>query len=186
MENSESIPKKYRDFRNEILKSYEKRNAKIKGSVGVYDIYKLIRKGGWHDIGRPLKEHEFYTIIRGVNSLLAEELGNGNTLHLPSRMGSLELRKFHPTAKFVNGKLRVTYPVDWDKTLKLWFTDADARQRKTLVRMEENTVYKVKYNKHDANYENQSFYEFSLNSNIKRMLKESIKAGKTDTVYEGY
>ena len=47
------------------------RNYKITNSIGVYDLYKLIRKNHWYDIGRPLKEHEFYAIIRKVNSLLA-------------------------------------------------------------------------------------------------------------------
>lgn len=184
MENSESIPKNYRDFRNEILKSYGKRNAKVKGSIGVYDVYKWIRKNNWLDIGRPLKEHEFYSIIRGVNNLLAVEIGKGNTVNLPSRMGSFELRKFQPSARFVNGKLRITYPVDWDKTLRLWFTDKEAKKNKTLIRMEEENVYKVKYNKHNANYENMSFYEFQLNSKIKQMLKENIKAGNVDTAYQ--
>lgn len=181
--------KDYKDFaafKKDICKTHQGRKAKVKGSIGVYDIYKLIRKNSWYDIGRPLKEHEFYSIIRGVNNLLAEELGKGNTINLPSKMGSLELRKSYPTAKFVNGKLRITYPVDWDKTLRLWFTDAEAKKNKTLVRMEEGTVYRIKYNKHHANYENQSFYEFRLNSGIKKFLKENIKNGKVDTVYEGY
>lgn len=180
----ESNPKNFRDFRNDILKTHEKRNAKVRGSVGVYSIYKAIRKNGWLDIGRPLKEHEFYSIIREVNNLLAMEIGKGNTVNLPSRMGSFELRKFQPSARFVNGRLRVTYPVDWDKTLRLWFTDKEARENKTLIRMEEDHVYRVKYNKHNANYENMGFYEFQLNGKIKQMLKKNIKAGKVDTAYQ--
>lgn len=183
MENGESIPKNFKDFRNQILKTKKKRNAKVRNSWGIYDAYKLLRKNGWLDVGRPLKEHEFYSIVREVNNLLAEEIGKGNTIHLPSRMGSLELRRFQPAAKFVNGKLRVTYPVDWDKTLRLWFTDEEARKNKTLVRMEESTVYRVKYCRYNANYENQSFYEFGLNAKIKHMLKENIKAGLVDTAY---
>lgn len=174
----------FSEYRNIVLKSGEKRKVKVNNSWGIYDAYKAIRKGGWEGIGRPLTEHEFYSIIRGVNNLLAEELGKGNSVILPSRMGILELRKYKPTAKFSNGKLKVTYPVDWDKTLRLWFTDKEARDSKILVRMEENNVYRIKYNKYNANYENSSFYEFSLNSKIKKMLKENIKAGKADTAYE--
>lgn len=185
MEDEENV-KDFAAFRSKILGSNEKRKAKVKGSIGVYDIYKKIRKNGWLDIGRPLKEHEFYSIIRGVNNLLAVEISKGNTVNLPSRMGSFELRKFQPSARFVNGKLKVTYPVNWDKTLKLWFTDKEAKKNKILIRMEEDNVYKVKYNKHNANYENMSFYEFQLNGKIKQMLKENIKAGKVDTAYLGW
>jgi hypothetical protein len=72
----------------------EIRNFKVKGSVGVYDMYKAIRKHHWYNIGRPVTEKEFYGIIRGINNLLAEELANGQSVDLPDRMGRLELRKY--------------------------------------------------------------------------------------------
>lgn len=174
----------FKEFRKKILKVGQHERAKVRNSIGVYDIYKKIRKNKWYDIGRPLKEHEFYSIIRGVNNLLAVEIGNGNTITLPSRMGCLELRKMQRGAYMKDGKLRISYPVDWDATLRLWFTDKEAKEKKTLIRMEENFVYRVKYNKHDANYENESFYEFDLNPKIGKMLKENIKAGKVDTMFE--
>jgi hypothetical protein len=43
------------------------RYYKVNNSLGVYDAYKWIRKNKWFNIGRPLKEHEFYSIIRKVN-----------------------------------------------------------------------------------------------------------------------
>ena len=82
------------------------RNYKITNSWGVYDAYKAIRKNGWYDIGRPLKEHEFYAIIRRVNSLLAEEIIYGKPVVLPSQMGTIELRKYPKGVRFVNGKLK--------------------------------------------------------------------------------
>lgn len=179
--------KDFASFRNEVLKTGVKgRKAKVNNSVGVYTIYKLIRKNNWYDIGRPLKEHEFYSIIRGVNTLLAKEIGKGNTVRFPSKMGGLELRKEQRGVYLNNGKLHITYPVDWDKTLKLWYTDEEARKNKILIRMEESFVYRIKYCKHDADYNNKSFYEFDLNRSIKKALKENIKAGKADTVYEGH
>lgn len=101
-------------------------------------------------------------------------------------MGTLELRKFQPSAKFVDGKLKVTYPIDWDSTLKLWFTDPEAKENKILVRLEEKEVYRIKYCKFKANYENKSFYEFTLNKNVRKALKENIKKGLIDTAYIGY
>ena len=174
----------FKAFKRQILSP--RGEGKVSNSIGVYTFYKMIRKHKWYDIGRPLKEHEFYSIIRGVNKLIADEIALGHTITFPSKMGTLELRKFQPSAKFVDGKLKVTYPIDWDSTLKLWFTDPEAKENKILVRLEEKEVYRIKYCKFKANYENKSFYEFTLNKNVRKALKENIKKGLIDTAYIGY
>jgi hypothetical protein len=45
------------DFRSRVLKLNEHRVHKVNNSVGVYDIYKAIRKNKWYSIGRPITEH---------------------------------------------------------------------------------------------------------------------------------
>lgn len=170
------------EFKTELVRK-GKKNFKVSKSFGVYDVYKAIRKNGWYDIGRPLKEHEFYSIIRKVNRLMADEIAKGKTVIFPHRMGKLELRKFETGVSIVDGKLKITYPINWAETLKLWFEDEEAKKNKTLKRDEEKFVYHVKYCKHDANYENKSFYQFDLNRNIKRALKDNIKKGITDTLW---
>lgn len=177
------MTEEFRKFQDEILKRGSKSKAKIRNSYGVYDAYKHIRKKGWYDIGRPLKEKEFYAIVRGINNMFAEEISNGNTVVFPERMGKLELRKKQCGASLVNGKLKVTYPIDWSNTLKLWFEDEEAKNEKVLLRQKEDHVYRVKYCKYDANYENKSFYEFALNRFIKKALKDKIKKGLTDTLW---
>lgn len=171
------------EFRNTIQKKSGSKQMKISNSWGVYDVYKHIRKNGWYNIGRPLKEHEFYSIIRGVNNYLAKEIINGNSVDFPYKMGTLELRKKERGVSIVNGKLKITYPVNWDETIKLWFEDEQARKDKTLLRDEQKFVYRVKYNKYKANYENKSFYEFALNRKIKKALKENIKNRKVDALW---
>lgn len=174
----------FEDFRKEVLK--KRSNGKVRNSIGVYQAYKYIRKNKWYDIGRPLKEHEFYSIIRGVNDLLAEEIAKGRTVVLPCRMGSLELRKQKRGAVFKDGKLKVSYPIDWYKTLNLWYTDEEAKEQRVLVRDETGEVFHVKYNKFRANYENKAFYDFTLNRDIKRALKENIRKGIIDALYTEY
>ena len=57
----------WQKFRNEIIKNNKGcRKFKVSGSWGIYDAYKLIRKNKWYDIGRPLTEKEFYSIIRQI------------------------------------------------------------------------------------------------------------------------
>ena len=164
----------------EILRLHDTRNHKVTGSLGVYDAYKYIRKNKWFDIGRPLKEGEFYKIIRGVNNLLAAELIKGNQINLPHRLGTLEIRKRPTRVAIVDGKLVTNLPIDWDATLKLWYEDRKAYDDRTLVRIENEEVFKVYYNKKDANYNNKSFYEFRPNVELKKELSQNIKKGIID------
>lgn len=173
----------YKEFNIKIQKADQKRYAKVRGSWGVYDSFKYIRKNGWYDIGRPLKEHEFYSIIRKVNRLLADEIANGREITFPWHMGSLELRKDIRGVSIVDGKLKNTYGIDWGSTLRLWYEDEEARNNKTLVR-HENDIFHIKYNKFKATFENKCFYEFETNRFIKLALKDNIKQGKiTDTLW---
>lgn len=173
----------YNEFTAIVQKKRTKKTAKVRGSWGVYDAYKYIRKNGWYNIGRPLKEHEFYSIIRRVNDLLAEEMKMGNSIHFPQGMGHIELRKHKVGVSIVNGKLRNTYPISWVNTLKLWYEDEEARNNKILVRNEGKFSYSVKYNKHNAHYINQCFYQFILNRFVRRALLNNIAKGKVDTLW---
>jgi len=80
----------------------------------------------------------------------------------------------------VNGKLVTSLPIDWDKTLQLWYEDKEAFDNKTLVRIETEEVFKVYYNKQSANYNNKSFYEFKPNRELKRRLSKYAREGYLD------
>lgn len=168
------------DFRKKVLKLDKPRQHKVNNSLGVYDAYKWIRKNKWLDIGRHITEHEFYTIIRQVNNLLAENFLKGRDIVLPHRLGTIELRKYETKMSFNNGKLHTNLPIDWDRTLKLWAEDEEAYKEKMLVKVEEKEIFKVFYNKGKANYNNKSFYEFEVNRDLKRRLKQRIKDGLID------
>ena len=80
------------EFKSNLIRN-QKKKFKVSNSWGVYDSYKHIRKNGWYNIGRPVTEHEFYTIVRKMNDLLAENLFEHQCIVFPSRMGAVELRK---------------------------------------------------------------------------------------------
>ena len=171
----------YDAFKSSVQHLQENRTHKITNSLGSYDAYKYIRKNKWFNIGRPLTEHEFYQIIRRINNYLADELVNGNDIIFPNRMGKLELRKRNSLPVIdKNGSLKVTYAIDWDSTLKLWYEDEEAFNNKTLVKIPERNIFRVKYNKDTANYENKSFMEFQVNRSIKTKLKQKIKNNEID------
>ena len=168
------------EFRRKVLKLNKSRTHKIRNSLGTYDAYKWIRKNKWLDIGRPVTEHEFYTIIRQVNNYLAENILNGEDVVLPHRLGTIELRKYDNRVYVCNGKVVANLPVDWDRTLKLWSEDEEEYKKRTLIKMEEKETFKVFYNKRTANYENKSFMQFKINRDLKRSLKQRIKNKTVD------
>ena len=169
------------EFRKKVLKVNKPRLHKVRNSNGIYDAYKWIRKNKWLNIGRPLTEHEFYTIIRQVNNELAYSLIRGDDINLPNRMGRLELRKYDAKIRVdSNNKVITNLPIDWDRTLKLWSEDEEAYKERTLIKMEEKEIFKVFYNKKSANYENKSFMQFDVNRDIKRSLTQQIKKRAVD------
>ena len=168
------------EFRRKVLKVDHSRNHKVKNSIGVYDIYKHIRKNKWYNIGQPITEHQFYTIIREVNNVLADNLLKGNDIVFPNKMGRLEVRKFKPIIRFDDNKLTVRLPIDWDRTLKLWLEDEEAYKERTLVKMEEKEIFKVCYNKTRADFPNKGFYQLQINRDLKTALKKKIKLGNFD------
>lgn len=160
-----------------------RRVGKVRNCWGSYDAYKHIRKNHWFNIGRPVTEKEFYAITRGINDLLVKEVIEGKTVVFPARMGYLELHKKPCGAKVIDGKLKITYPVDWAKTVELWYQDKEAEKNKTLIRHEVPYIYKVRYKKFRATYENKGFYDFVLNRFAKKALSRNIKQGKVDTLW---
>lgn len=168
------------DFKRTTLKLNEPRTHKVTGSLGVYDAYKYIRKNKWFNIGRPLSEHEFYSIIRKVNEYLADSLLRGHDIVLPHKMGRIEVKKYEARITLEGNKVKTNLPIDWDRTLKLWYEDEESYKNKTLIKMEEKEIFKVCYNKSKADFNNKSFYQFDINRDLKRRLKQQIKNGALD------
>ena len=168
------------EFRRRILKVNGPRKHKINNSLGVYHMYKFIRKNKWFDIGGPISEHDFYSIIRTINNYLAELLSRGHDINLPCQMGRLEIRKYDAKITLQGDRVITNLPIDWNKTLKLWSEDEDAYKERTLIKMEEKEIFEVYYNRIKANYNNKSLYEFAVNRDLKRRLKQRIKSGNFD------
>lgn len=176
----------YKEFRLKTInrnRDNKKKVMKVSNSWGNYDAYKYIRKHKWEGIGHPISEHDFYTIIRKVNDLLAEELALGHTIYFPYNMGKLEVRKEKRGVRIKNGKLKITYPIDWNSTLRLWFEDEEAYKKKTLIRFESGIMYRVRYCKFHTNYVNQGYYCFTLNRFVQQALKENVNSNKIETLW---
>lgn len=163
------------EFRSTIRKVNDSRKHKVTNSWGVYDAYKWYRKNKPKDKKYILSEGQYFTIIRKINEALREEFILEGDFVLPCRMGRLEIRKYPAIITSDGKKIKTNLPIDWDTTLKLWYEDEESYKNKTLVRSNVPEIFRVYYNKSKANYENKSFYQFSTNRELKRLIKAAIK-----------
>lgn len=172
------------EFKKRIKKVNQPRKYKVRNSLGVYDGYKYYRKNKPDSKEYVLTESQYFSIIRKINLHLVDELLLGHDVKLPKSMGTIEIRKYNRRVKLgKDGKIYTNLPINWDKTLKLWYEDEEAFRDKTLVRVEENEIFKVYYNKESATYNNKSYYEFLFNKDLRIRLKQRIKEGLIDAPY---
>ena len=176
----EELDKGFLGFINSIKRVNEPRAHKVKNSYGVYDGFKYYRKNRPKEHKYVLTESQYFSIIRRVNELLGEALINGEDVTLPHRLGRLEIRKYEARITTNGKKVRTNLPIDWDRTLKLWYEDEEAYKNKTLIKIEEKEIYKIFYNRNLADYTNKSFYQFNFNRELKKKLKYNIKEGEVD------
>ena len=169
----------FEDFRKETIVK-NKRHHKIKGSFGVKDSLLWCNKNEHLDIGKRVEDKEFYRIIRTVNNVIAEELVKGNDIRLPQRMGQLEVRKYENYVKLIDGKLHSNRFVDWNKTLRLWHEDEEAKENKLLVKFENKETFKLFYCKLFANYNNCTLYKFKPNRELAIKINKAGQAGLID------
>lgn len=171
-----------REFMAQVRRARGKRVHKVRNSFGVKDAFIFYRKVRPRESEYVLSESEFLRIVRRTNDILRQLMIQGQEIVLPEHMGKLELRKRQTITDFKDGKLRTNLPVDWDSTLKLWYEDEESYHKKRLVRQESREVYKVYYNKYKADYPNKSFYQFRVNREIKKGLKQRIKNNELDAL----
>ena len=171
----------YEAFRDKIKNITGERHHKITNSYGVYDMYKFYRKNKPLEKKYVLTESQYFTIIRRINELLSDDLIELGKAVFPHRMGDIEIRKYENKPRIdAEGNLVFNAPIDWDRTLKLWHDDVESYHNKVLIKIETTETFKVLYNKTTAIYNNKSFYQFTLNKNLKLRIRKRVRDGKLD------
>lgn len=139
------------------------RKKKINNSWGVYDYYKFYRKIRPKEKKYVLNEHMFYSLLRKVNQLLAEDLIQNNPIVFPYALGEVYSKRQKAYTSFENGRVMTNRRIDWNATLKLWHEDKEARENKTLIRRTEPYFDSLAYSKRNAKYKNMRYYSFRIN-----------------------
>ena len=162
------------DFENNNLAPYKKNRVPTFAYSGIF--YKDLRDpSGMLDYLCTMdRDFKFVVYTKGIGLLQP---------YMERLKGKLEVRRIKRGANIVNGQLKITYPVDWDKTLKAWYENEEMREKKILIRDESPFLYRVQYCRNTAKFENKIFYKFALNRFIKVALKEKIKKGEIDTLW---
>lgn len=156
--------------------------GKVRNSWGVWNLAKEMQARGWKDVGKTMMPGTVMKVVRAVNDIVAEEIAKGEDVVLPYRMGRIELRKGWRGAWIADGKLKISYPVDWSRTLKLWMEDKEAERDRTLIRFDGDEMYRLIWNKSRAKFENKHFYKMKFNRFLRQRLSQNIKNGKADAL----
>lgn len=175
----------YSEFRAHKINLYGNKHFKVTNSYGTKQAWRWLKKNKWLDLGQSITEREFGLIIKAMNKLLVDRLLEGHDIVLPCKMGKIELRKFKAKVEYKDGKVTTNLPVNWKRTLQLWYEDPEAHANKLVVRQETKKIFRIIYNKHSANYNNKSFYQFTANRGTKKALSEKILDNKIDAFLIG-
>lgn len=151
----------------------------ITNTNGSKEAWRWLKKNKWCNLP-PITEAQFGAIIKAMNQMYANDFLKGKDIVLPHNMGKIELRKRKTSANIVDGKLKVDTPIDWQKTIDLWFEDEESEKKKKLVRRNIGEVYIVHYNKSTAKFNNKMFYKFLPARTLKQSLKNLINQGSID------
>lgn len=155
----------------------------IRNSWGVYDYYKAYRHQQFAARKKHLNQKEYFRLIRLVNSMLMDKFIEDKRLKLPYDMGEILALGYNHSLKIVDGKVKTSRGVDWDKTLRLWYEDAEAEKNKTLIRREYVVGMDVQYRKLHAHYKNKSFYRFKMHREKLELLRRSVKNSSFELPY---
>ena len=172
----------YQEFLNKLQKQGSKPHT-ISHCLGARDAWKWVRKNKWKVLkGQKCSSALYGALIMEVNKLLVEELFEGHLIEFPHNMGTLMLTGTPAKLRYKEGKLYNNYRTDWEKTLKYWFEDDEARKNKQVIKRVQNTIYNIKYSKRNACYKNQRYYHMRINRSLVRALGKKIKGQKLNAL----
>ncbi len=161
---------------------------KIRNSYNIYNYYCNYKKV------RPKRDPHWYLlwwqyseIIHAMHKLMREELFTTGSVDFPYKLGTLYLvKKTNILPRFKDGKLKVPYMVNWDKTLDLWYDDEEAREKKTIVYLELKNRHAILFRKKGGKYKNQRFYKFKTTRELGHDLFKRMKANTLDNFFLAY
>lgn len=172
----------FQEFRARVLKISSPRNSKSTHTYVSKEIIRNIRKQ--YAKAKVVDEDTYSKIIRRINELLIEELFNTAKISLPYNMGDIALYSKDGKIYEDNGKLVRTMPVKWSESLKLWYTNPKALEKKVLIRDLPQRIYKIRHICKQVGFKNQQYYTFKPCRDLKLKLKKLLENNINVPAYE--
>ena len=167
----------FKEYWNSTCRHYEKKEAALHRSYRMKDAYRWYRKRHKDEVTGTL----FGAVVRAVNQRVADLMLKGQQFKIPHRMGRMELRKKSCNISYKNGKLRGG-KVNWPETIKLWYDDEDAREKKTLIRYERTVKFLIYYNDFQCNCKNIKFYAMYTTRSLTQKINRGIVEDEIDAL----
>lgn len=158
----------------------------VRGSWGVKDYYRFYRKNRPKEKKYVLTDSQYFSIIRSVGKKLTKALLDYKLIILPENMGTVEIQKYQRNVRIVDGKGVCDGPVDWEKTLNLWYEDPEAYRKRTLIKADFPEFFRVRYSTKGCNFKNRRYYQFRPIKETVERLVANMKSGFTDAPYMIY
>ena len=152
------------------------RTHKVKSHFGANEYFVYYKKNGGL-----LDRKTFGLVLKDLNLSIAEQILDGYTFKLPSRMGLLAVTKKKEFVDYKDGKAVTNRPIDFKSTMDLWEKYPEAKEQKKLVRYlnkhSNGYIYKIAFNRFYATFKNKSVFSIQVNRWMKRGLAKKIFAG---------
>ena len=172
----------FEDYLKEVQNVHGSRKHKISGSKNTIDGLRYYRKIRPREKEFVLTDKEYLSIIREMNNLVVDYLIENKSIRLPAGFGKLEVVKYE-TKSWIDedGRFMSTKKIDMNSTLKLWYDDEESRLNKTLVRYDDEFIFRFYYPQRGRMYKYNGYYSIRFNRNLQQKLKLAIQAGNYDT-----
>lgn len=158
------------------------RKHKITGSQNTISGFHYYRKIRPKESEFVLKDKEYLSIIREMNNLVSDYLIENKSIRLPSGFGKIEIVKYE-TKSWIDesGKFVSSKRVNMNETFKLWYEDEESRNNKTLIRYDDDFIFRIKYPQIGRIYKYNSYFSIRFNRKLRYKLMLAIKSGNYDT-----
>ena len=158
------------------------RTHKITGSQNTISGFYYYRKIRPKESQFVLKDIEYLSIIREMNNLMADSLIKNKSVKLPSGFGKLEIIKVEPISWIdKDNNFKTNRMIDMNSTFKLWYDDKEARENKTIVRYDDDFIFRIKYSTRGRLYKYNKYFSIQFNRELRQKLTAVIRIGNYDT-----
>ena len=155
---------------------------KLKTEIGKSQLYKFYK----YNHSKPLGQSDFRKVVSLFNAKLADRIARGLVVNMPYGLGCLGVVKHPVKIKEVtlkDGRKRLTAPINWQETNKLWKEYPELRREKWVYH-ENDVYYRSKWGRKECTVPNIVYYQFKRSEQLSRKICKAIKSGELTECYD--